>query len=416
MHHANSPTELVWHVLYKSAVHDSDHLLMSWPLEHVERMLLATPTTRCLACLAALRATVTDQLSKMHLQAALKCMASYLSAFSLLTAQAAKLLLITIWVSLAMFATALHTTHPGSSMHRHQIRTLWLAQITECIAHMLWLLVMILGHAASSVHSIAALYSAIMFVKTQHAHIMYVLVFQITCAIMQITPVIMLDVRQTMQLMLPHNPKCYRNFAHPKLRGGRYWRRIRYIREKRKSQPLYKLFVLLSFVYTKLYQFQTWKSFVVGSLNSDTLMRHTTPNEKRPHTNNNDCKQKKHKPHADSRQGNFAPNQSDDSTQYGGGKSSTLEPLWNKLRKTKAKIQQLTTPDLFNPKGRDWLSAHQISSCLTLLLHTKYRSAKHQAAIGSAHMVCSNKTLKVLLHDASQTPLPAHADFTKKKF
>ena len=55
----------------------------------------------------------------------------------------------------------------------------------------------------------------------------------------------------------------------------------------------------------------------------------------------------------------------------------------------------------------------QISSCLTLLLHTKYMSAVHQAAIGSAHMVCSDKTLKVLLHDASQSSLPAHADFTK---
>ena len=91
----------------------------------------------------------------------------------------------------------------------------------------------------------------------------------------------------------------------------------------------------------------------------------------------------------------------------------TLNALWNKLGKTKTETQQLTTPDLFNPKGRDWLSAHQISSCLTLLLHTKYMSAVHQAAIGSAHMVCSDKTLKVLLHDASQTPLPAHADFTK---
>ena len=48
-----------------------------------------------------------------------------------------------------------------------------------------------------------------------------------------------------------------------------------------------------------------------------------------------------------------------------------------------------------------------------ILLHTKYRSAVHQAAIGSAHMVCSDKTLKVLLRDASQIPLPAHADFTK---
>ena len=146
-------------------------------------------------------------------------------------------------------------------------------------------------------------------------------------------------------------------------------------------------------------------------------MRHTThPDEKRPRTNNNnDCKQQKHKHHADSKQGNFAPNKPADSTQYGGGKSSTSEPLWNKLRKTKTnfKTKQLTTPDLFNPKGRDWLSARQISSCLTLLLHTKYKSAVHQAAIGSAHMVCSNKTLKVLLHDASQTSLPAHANFTQ---
>ena len=96
-------------------------------------------------------------------------------------------------------------------------------------------------------------------------------------------------------------------------------------------------------------------------------MRHTTHfDKKRPGTNNNnDCKQQKHKHHADSKQSNFAPNKPAASTQYGGGKSSTLEPLWNKLRKTKTKLQQLTTPDLFDPKGRDWLSAHQINSCLT---------------------------------------------------
>ena len=125
MHHPNSPTELVWHVLYKSAVQDSDHLLMSWPLDHAEHMLLAAPETPCLACLAALRATVTD-----HLR--LKCMASYLLAFTLLTAQASKFLLMTIWVSLAMFATALQTTHPGLGMHRRQIRTPRLAQMTQC--------------------------------------------------------------------------------------------------------------------------------------------------------------------------------------------------------------------------------------------------------------------------------------------
>ena len=236
MYHANFSNKLVWHVMYKSAVHDSHHLLMSWPLDHVERTLLATPTTPCLACLTALRMTVTDhfKFSKMHLQETLKCMASYLLAFTLLTGKAAKFLLMTIWVSLAMFATALQTTHPGTD--RRQIRTPWLAQMIQCIAHMVWLLLMILRHAASSVHSIAAMYSAIMFVKTQHALVMYILVFQIMCAIMHMTPVIMLIVRQTMQLMLPHNPRCYRKFAHPKLRGGRYWRRITYIRRKRQSQ------------------------------------------------------------------------------------------------------------------------------------------------------------------------------------
>ena len=249
VHHANSPTKLVWHVLHKSAVHDSDHLLMSWPLDLVERMPLTAPTTPCLACLAAVRATVTDHLSKMHLQATLKCMASYLLAFTLLTAQAAKFLLMIIWVSLAMFATALQTSHLGLGMHRRQIRTPWLAHMTQCVAHMLWLLLMILRHAASSVHSLAAMYSAVMFVKTQHALIMYILIFQIMCAIMKTTPVILLAVRQTMQLMLPHNARRYRKFAHPKLRGGIYWRRIRYIQKKLKSQPLYKLLELLAFVH-----------------------------------------------------------------------------------------------------------------------------------------------------------------------
>ena len=50
-----------------------------------------------------------------------------------------------------------------------------------------------------------------------------------------------------------------------------------------------------------------------------------------------------------------------------------------------------------------------------LLLYTKYKHAVHQPATGSAHMVCSDKTLKLLFCDASQTlrSLPAHADFTK---
>ena len=55
----------------------------------------------------------------------------------------------------------------------------------------------------------------------------------------------------------------------------------------------------------------------------------------------------------------------------------------------------------------------QISSCLTLLLHTKYKHAVHQAATGSAHMICIDKTLKVLFCNASQRSLPALADFTK---
>ena len=100
-------------------------------------------------------------------------------------------------------------------------------------------------------------------------------------------------------------------------------------------------------------------------------------------------------------------------TQYCGGKDNTLGALWNRLKRTKRKTQQRTEPDIFSPKGREWLSSHQISSCLTLLLHTKYRNAVHQAATGSAPMVCSDKMLKILLHDASQNPLPADAEFTK---
>lgn len=96
MHHAHSCTELVWPAMYIHAMQNSDHVSMSWPLEHVERMLLATPTISGLRCLLALKLTATDHLSKMHLHVTLKCIASYLLAFTLLTCQAAKILMMTI--------------------------------------------------------------------------------------------------------------------------------------------------------------------------------------------------------------------------------------------------------------------------------------------------------------------------------
>ena len=141
------------------------------------------------------------------------------------------------------------------------------------------------------------------------------------------------------------------------------------------------------------------------------------PEEATSHTNtNDDYKQEvrtqgKHLDTAE--QGISTRKETDDNVQYGGGKSNTLNTLWGKLKKTKTKIKQCAKPDIFNPHNQEWLSAHQISSCLTLLLHTKYRHAIHQAVTGSAHMVCSNKTLEKLLHHASQDPLPAHADFPK---
>ena len=190
MHHAHSCTELVWPAMYKYAVQNSDRVSMSWPLEHVECTLLATPPIPDLDCLTALEMTITDHLNKMHLHATLKCMASYLLAFTLLTCQAGKILMMIIWISLTMFATALQTTRNGT--HQHQIRTPWLTQTTQCIAYMLWLLFLILGHAASNVHCIAAIISAVMLTKTQHVLIMCILILHTTCAIMQMTPLIML--------------------------------------------------------------------------------------------------------------------------------------------------------------------------------------------------------------------------------
>ena len=128
INNAHSYTEPVWHAMYKFAEHNSGRMLMSWVLDHVEHTLLATPTTLNVGCLAALKTTVTDHLSKMHLHATLKCMSSYLLAFTLLTGQAAKILLMTIWMSPAMFATALQTTRPGTD--RRQTRAPWLAQTT----------------------------------------------------------------------------------------------------------------------------------------------------------------------------------------------------------------------------------------------------------------------------------------------
>lgn len=121
-----------------------------------------------------------------RLHATLKWVASYLIAGALLIGRAAQLLLITLWINLIMFATALQSTHVGTD--RRQLQTAQLAQPAKCIAHMLWLLLLLTGHTASNVHSIAAIYLAIMFIKTQHVLIMCILILHTTCAIMQMTP------------------------------------------------------------------------------------------------------------------------------------------------------------------------------------------------------------------------------------
>ena len=150
IHHAHSCTELAWPLMSKLTVQNSDLVFVSWPLTHVEHTYLLTPTLSELpvlspvGCQAAMRLAAADHLSRMHLHAALKCMASYL----------------------AMFATALQTTHLGP--HPRKMQTPWLAQTTQCIAYLLWLLLTILRHFVTNVHSIAAMCSAIMFAETQH--------------------------------------------------------------------------------------------------------------------------------------------------------------------------------------------------------------------------------------------------------
>ena len=245
-----------------------------------------------------------------------------------------------------MFATALQTTHPGTDRRQNLTRTprARLAQTTQCIAHLLWLFLLILRHAASNSHSIAAIYYTTMLSKTQHAHIKYILMYHIICAILQIIPMTMHAVQETILLMMPPN-QHYRKFAHPQLWSGRYWRRIRYNQRRCKGQPLFKFFMLLSQVNKRLHQIQLWNKSMIDFAN--TAM--------------------------DAEPGTFVPS---DSAQYGGGKGNTLNTLWDELKKTKTKTQ-LTTPNIFNPHSREWLSSYQINSCLTLLLHTKYKHAGH---------------------------------------
>ena len=282
IHHAHSCTEIAWPLMSKLTVQNSDHVFISWPLTHVERTYLLTPTLSELGCRAAMRLAAADHLSKMHLHAALKCMASYLLTCILLTGQAAQLLFMTVWINLVMFATALQTTHLGPHLRKMQIP--WLAQTTQCIAYLLWLLLTILRHFATNVHSIAAMCCAIMFAETQHTlniHII-MLIFHITCAIIQVTPSIMLAVQQAIQLMMPPKTRGYKTFAHPKLRGGRYWRRIRYMQRRHRSQTLYRVFILLSCVLAKLYRFQLWKGLGTGS--STKPVRHTPHPDKKSRT------------------------------------------------------------------------------------------------------------------------------------
>ena len=204
---------------------------------------------------------------------------------------------------------------------------------------MLWLLLTTLRHFAINVHSIAAMCSAIMFTfaETQHTlniHI-FMLIFHTTCAIIQVTPSIMLAVQQTIQLMMPPKTRGYKTFAHPKLRCSRYWRRIRYKQRRHRSQTLYRLFMLLLCVLAKLYRFQLWKGLGTGSPTKP--IRHTPhPDKIFPRANRNiDYKQEVHrqaKYQESSKQGCSAPNEAADSAQYGGGKGSRLNALWDKLK------------------------------------------------------------------------------------
>ena len=92
--------------------------------------------------------------------------------------------------------------------------------------------------------------------------------------------------------------------------------------------------------------------------------------------------------------------------QYGGGKGNTLAAMWRKVQNKTTNAAQHEAAEIFSPCGEEWLSPHQISSCLTLLLYTKYRHAAHQPAIVLAHKVCDVKTLQSLLHEASQIDIP----------
>ena len=186
------------------------------------------------------------------------------------------------------------------------------------------------------------------------------------------------------------------NFTHPKLRGGRYWRRIRYTKKRCERQSLYRLLVSLSQVNLSLCHFHVQKSVMFESNVPCTNSNCNKPTHKKAsYTDNSD----NDKP---------APDQLAEHMQYGGGNGNTLAAMWSKVRNKTTNAAQHEAAEIFGPRGEEWLRAHQISSCLTLLLHTKYRHAAHQPAVGLAHKVCDVKTLQSLLYEALQIPLPAN--------
>ena len=314
---------------------------------------------------------------------------------------------VAVWLTMIMCSIALHTTSTNRRPMACGLRAQRASQMTQCIVHIIWLLCSMAVPIAISAHSIAILYATVVYGDRTHIIIPCVALLHAAWGITSWVESAVHAVQQSLQMITPMNMGSREKASPPRCRNGRYWRRIRYTKRRSKKQPLYKLLVLLSATHRQLCRFQKWlePQPCLSSSNIQPATKDAVLFEQED--------QRQAKRQEGSKQGIFAPTRAADSAQYGGGKGNTLNALWNKLRKTKTETQQLTTPDLFNPNGRDWLNAHQISSCLTLLLHTKYMSAVHQAAIGSAHMVCSDRTLKVLLHDASQSSLPAHADFTK---
>ena len=178
-----------------------------------------------------------------------------------LTCQAFTAGLVIVWTTAVIFATALHT--PNASTQPCRLQTPMLAQITQCIAYIVWLIARITTEALSDAHCAAAVYTAILFIvhgfllshhpgwsigticaDIQQVPILCIMTWHTVGSIMPLTKIIMQAMQDTLQLMAPNNKSSYMH-SPPKFRNGRYWRRIRYSKRRFQRQPLCKLTTLL---------------------------------------------------------------------------------------------------------------------------------------------------------------------------